>query len=204
LTNKNQAAEIHRKGYEIVGWKEKLQELKTAFEGKFNTQIPLEVALRREEAVKNEAELKNKNVERTQETKSMNLRRVNAELQSKLDTKDRELVQLSKEHKSLTEQCKEVTDHYTKLYDEAKRLVYSLERREHDLNYLKAKMNTKEADHTGTFSLVIGKLQTDLRESNAEVEKLRQLWLQSQKECLETKEKISQMDEENIVLKVDV
>lgn len=46
---------------------------------------------------------------------------------------------------NLKTQYSEVTSHYTKLYEEAKHLIYAIERREHDLNFLKAKMNAQEA-----------------------------------------------------------
>lgn len=34
----------------------------------------------------------------------------------------------------------EVHLHYVKLYEEAKHLIYALERKEHDINYLKSKV----------------------------------------------------------------
>lgn len=143
------------------------------------------------------------------ETKNVNLRRENAMLKMQLDSKNRQLEQVSKDYKSLNEQFGEIKAHYTKLYDETKHLIYSLERKEHDLNYLRAKMTEKEAgriliyvDHSGTFSLVLGKLQSDLKTTKAEADRLLQLWIQSQKEGLEIKERIAILEEENILLNV--
>lgn len=169
--------------------------------------IPLENAFRREEVIKAEAGEEIRTIERQEESKNLSLRRDITILKTQLDAKSRQLTQMTTDQTVLKIQHTELNAHYTKLYEEAKHLIYTVERKEHDLNFLKAKMNAEEAgiyninlDHSGTISLVFGKLKQELKDSHLETDRLQQLWVRSQKESLKAKDQITELQEENSLL----
>lgn len=198
----NATSEINSKSLDIISLKTQLNNLKEHYELRLKTCIPLENAFRREEKIKEDAEIEIMSIERDEESKNLTLRRQITILKNQLESKDSKLTQITSEQKNLTVQFNEISGHYNKLYEEAKHLIYALERKEHDLNFLKAKINEEQADHTGAINLVFGNLQTELKESKKEVDRLQQLWLQSQKESLKAKDKIAELEEQNSILNV--
>jgi hypothetical protein len=114
------------------------------------------LAAKKEEQVRLEAQIEIEHTKREEFGKNTELRHSNAELQMQLQEKNEQLVTfdtylrwfhlwsvqqiLLREKKVLNQSYMDINKHYNKLYDEARHLMYDLERKEHDVNFLKAKM----------------------------------------------------------------
>ncbi|KAL2913632.1 hypothetical protein HK105_206792 [Polyrhizophydium stewartii] len=203
-TEELKSADVEKKAMAISSLKAKITQLKSDFDEKMRLHVPVEHAVHREEIVKQQAAAEVKAVTREEETKNIKLRRQNAQLQMKVNETAEKVLHVTQERDMIQEQYQEISAHYSKLYEEAKHLIYALERREHDLNFLRAKMSQKEADNTGTFNLLMGKLRKDLADSADEKDRLQQLWLESQKDALKAKERVSQLEQENAFLQTKI
>ncbi|KAL5036907.1 hypothetical protein RTP6_004421 [Batrachochytrium dendrobatidis] len=199
-TKEDQSAEVDKKTTVISNLKSKISQLKSDFDEKMRLHVPVNQAFHREEQIKQQALSEIKSITRDEETKSINLRRQNAQLQMKVNDTSEKMLHITQERNLVKEQYEDISAHYAKLYEETKYLIYALERREHDLNFLKGKMNQKEIDNTGAFNIIMGKLQKKLDESIKEKDRLQQLWLESQKDALKAKEQVTKLQNENSFL----
>ena len=104
-------------------------------------------------------------------------------------------------HENLQSRYNDVHGHYMSLYEEAKLLIYSLERKEHDVNYLKSKLTENpEADKNRILDLANLKLQKELNSSKAANDHLQKMWLDTQKETLKCKEKLQKLSQDYATL----
>ena len=55
---------------------------------------------------------------------------------------------MKREHSKLKEEYDLVNGHYQKLYDEAQHLMYTLQRKEHDMEYYRERTAKREAGNT--------------------------------------------------------
>lgn len=99
-------------------------------------------------------------------------------------------------------------------------MTYTLERKDHDLNLAKAKSNSLEQgelhcplekmlkvkilrlDHKDAFDTLIVGLQTEVKTLKSEKEKLKTLWLESQKLLVCEQSKYTGLLQENDMLQV--
>ncbi|ORY53523.1 hypothetical protein BCR33DRAFT_654813, partial [Rhizoclosmatium globosum] len=131
--------ELERKTSTVSDMKGKIKQLKSDFDMKMRNEV-IHLAAKKEDQVRSQAQMEIENIKRDQMSKNTDLRHINAEFQMMMKQKDEQLNDLTKEKESLRKSYTEINNHYNKLYDEARHLMYDLERREHDCNYLKAKL----------------------------------------------------------------
>ncbi|OUM59185.1 hypothetical protein PIROE2DRAFT_15352, partial [Piromyces sp. E2] len=99
----------------------------------------------------------------------------------------------------------QINDHYTKLNDEAQKMVNNLEMKEHDINILRQKLVDKTQENDLQHEkLVQQKLQKEIAVSKLENERIQKLWLDSQKEEIKSKDIISKLSEDNAHLKTQL
>ena len=99
--------------------------------------------------------------------------------------------------------------------------MYDLERKEHDINCLKAKVNELNegyiiqyknyhkfltflflVDKTRPYQMALLKIQKDLDVAKKENDNIQNMWLESQKENLKSKDEINRLQNDNIFLRV--
>ena len=176
--------------------------MKADFDVQMQLHVSVEQCVKREEKIKQEALVQVKQVTRDEESKNINFRKENASLKIKNISNEEQIFHLQLERDVIKERYDEISAHYMKLYDETKHLIYALERREHDLNFLKAKMSQKEADNNGTFNIILGKLRQENSDTEKEKDRLQQLWLESQKDYFKARDRSKDLEQENSSLKV--
>ncbi|KAJ3319323.1 hypothetical protein HDV06_006431 [Boothiomyces sp. JEL0866] len=184
----------------VASLKSKIEGMQLEFEEKLRFYIPVEKAFKQEEAVQMDAQKHIKNIQRDEDAKNLDLRNENAKLKMALFAKEDELKILQNSFASLKEQNEELNEQYSKLNEEAKQMVYTLERKEHDLNLFRAKAAEKEEDYKETFHLAIAELRDDLKSSNIEKDRVQTLWLQSQKELVSEQARYQKLKAENELL----
>jgi chromosome segregation ATPase len=100
-------------------------------------------------------------------------------------------------YECLKQKTQDLNLHYNSLHDSAKQMNYSLERKEHDLNLMKAKANALEADNKEAFNLIITSLNGDIKKLGEEKDKIKTLWLESQKELVAQQHRYKELEIEN-------
>ncbi|KAJ3214334.1 hypothetical protein HDU67_001775 [Dinochytrium kinnereticum] len=129
--------ELDRKSQRISDLKANIDKMKDEFDLKIRNELIVQVA-KKEEIVQTQAEIEIKKIQRNEEGKNIDLRSENAQFRMRIHDLDEKL-RVSNLEKQSYERCfTEVNTHYVRLYEEAKHLMYDLERKEHDVNYLKA------------------------------------------------------------------
>eukprot|EP00842_Homolaphlyctis_polyrhiza_P005658 jgi/Hompol1/6093/HPOL_000353-RA len=86
--------ELDKKVVAMHTLKSRVNLLKADFEEKMRLHVPVDQAMRREEVIKQQAAAEVKIIAREEETKNINLRRDNAQLQMALDEKTEQMLQL--------------------------------------------------------------------------------------------------------------
>ncbi len=198
--NQLRSAELERKSLNVEGLRAKLAFLRQDFESKLNSQVTLDSQLQREETIIKEAQKSIKVTERDEESKNLNFRQQITRLRADLAAKTKDHENVSNEYTSLQNQYKDVSKHYQKLHDEAKHLIYAVERKEHDINILRSKLECTNMDNFSSNNQTIAKLEKDLVESRSEFEKMKEMWMQSQKDLLKFKSKVQELEDKNIIL----
>ncbi|KAI8855305.1 hypothetical protein BC829DRAFT_359323 [Chytridium lagenaria] len=135
--NKLATDELDRKAQRISDLKANMEKMKRQFEDKIKNELIVQVA-KKEEIVQAQAEIDIRKIKRNEEGKNTDLRSENAQFRMKIHDLDEKLRVASLEKQSYERCFTEVNTHYVRLYEEAKHLMYDLERKEHDVNYLKA------------------------------------------------------------------
>jgi chromosome segregation ATPase len=145
LTKANESLErtLAKKTDEIVSIRSELQVLSAANKEAMRFQVNAEQALRREERVQLEAKQEIESIRKDAEGQSFDLRRENAKLTLELGDRKQELVELRRTHAVLQQQYQEISSHYAKLHEEAKQMIYTLERKDYDLNLFKSKASAQ-------------------------------------------------------------
>ncbi|KAH9272575.1 hypothetical protein BASA83_005076 [Batrachochytrium salamandrivorans] len=192
--------EIDKKNAEMSGLKSRLSRLKSDFEQQMKIHVPVEKAIHREVLIKQQATNEIKCIEREEESKNIDLRRQNALLKMKINDLSEKNVCIAQERDLVKEKYSEISTHYSKLYEEANHLMYTLERREYDLNLIRAKMNQKEVDRTGTSNIIIGRLEKNLADAIKERDRLQKLWLESHKDSLKEKANVTHLEQEKLFI----
>ncbi|OAJ41204.1 hypothetical protein BDEG_24838 [Batrachochytrium dendrobatidis JEL423] len=90
--NEDQSAEVDKKTTVISNLKSKISQLKSDFDEKMRLHVPVNQAFHREEQIKQQALSEIKSITRDEETKSINLRRQNAQLQMKVNDTSEKMV----------------------------------------------------------------------------------------------------------------
>ncbi|KAJ3119051.1 hypothetical protein HDU96_003226 [Phlyctochytrium bullatum] len=196
--------ELDRKSEKISDLKSKIDKMKNEFEEKIRNELIVQVA-KKEEIVQARAEVEIQHIKRNEEGKNIDLRSENAQFRMKIHDLE-ERLRVAVLDKASYERCfNEVNTHYVRLYEEAKHLMYDLERKEHDVNYLKATIQEyNEVDKTRPFQMAIAKLQKDLEGAKAETNRMQNLWLESQKENMKSKDDIAKLTSDNLFLKTQL
>ncbi|KAJ3342081.1 hypothetical protein HDU91_000586, partial [Kappamyces sp. JEL0680] len=163
-------------------------------------QLPLEEVSRREEKLALEAQEQETILKREAEAKNLMLRHEIATLKNELSKKETECFEISKSYEGLKQQNQELNRHYNALHDSAKQMNYTLDRKEHDLNMFKAKATELETDNKEAFNIIITGLTNDVKGLQEEKEKLKTLWLESQKELVMEQTRYKALIQENDAL----
>ncbi|KAJ3033332.1 hypothetical protein HDV00_006488 [Rhizophlyctis rosea] len=196
--------ELHRRNESVSELKWRIDSMKNDFDIKMKDEIFMHVA-RKEEQVNATAASQLRAIEREHEGKTINLRHSNAELQMMMIAQKEELRHARHERDAYRDRFNEINAHYGKLYDESKYLIYALERKEHDVNYLKSKIQEKTlVDQTRPLQMAMQKLQKDLHKSRNENDKLQKMWLEGQKEGLKGKERSAKLEEDSVFMKTQL
>ncbi|KAJ3278552.1 Coiled-coil domain-containing protein 40, partial [Borealophlyctis nickersoniae] len=196
--------ELNRKTSRISDLSTKIESLKSDFDLKMRNDLITQVA-RKEEQANAAASNQVRTIVKEQEGKTINLRHENAELHMTLNAQQEQLRDISHDRDVFKSRYEEINSHYVRLYDEAKHLIYALERKEHDVNYLKSKIQERDhGDKTRPLQLALLKLQKDLEASKLENDRLQNMWLQSQKDSLKAKESSGKLNDSNSFLKTQL
>jgi chromosome segregation ATPase len=145
LTKSNESLEraLAKKNDEIVSIRSELQTLNATNKETMRYQVNAEQAYRREERVQLEARQEIESVRKEGEAQTFELRRENAKLTLELGERKQELSELHRTHAVLKEQYQEISTHYAKLHEEAKQMIYTLERKDYDLNLFKSRSSAQ-------------------------------------------------------------
>jgi chromosome segregation ATPase len=135
--------EVAKKTEDFVNVKGELEQVTCANKETMRYQIRAEDAFRREEDLQEESKKQVESVKREGDSKNFELRRENASLKLEMHKRDEELADVQKNYSVLQEQYKEISGHYAKLHEEAKQMIYILERKEYDLNLFKSKTSAQ-------------------------------------------------------------
>ncbi|KAJ3123918.1 hypothetical protein HK098_001563 [Nowakowskiella sp. JEL0407] len=194
--------ELDRKTLNISDMKDKLENMKNEFDRKWKDETIRITAKKEEQAIaKVSGEVKN--ITREQEDRNVSLRRVNAEMKMFIAEQDQKMKDVTDERNTLKRKFEETNNHYVNLYEEAKHLVYALERKEHDVNFLKSKLQDLK-DRSRPYEMSILKLQKELIASKNENDRLQNLWLESVKDLLKFKNELTSISSENTYLKTQI
>ncbi|KAJ3320092.1 Coiled-coil domain-containing protein 40, partial [Blyttiomyces sp. JEL0837] len=196
--------ELERKTISLSEMKGRLDHLKFDFEEKIRNETIMQVA-KKEELVRAFAEAEIKHIRRDEEGKNTDLRHENAELRMQLLQSEDKLRIITEERDRIQKIYDDVNNHYMRLYDEAKHLMYDLERKEHDINYLKATVQElNEVDKTRPYQMAVAKLQKELGNAKSEIDNIQTMWLESQKENLKCKNEIGRLSMDNTFLRTQL
>ncbi|KAJ3107366.1 hypothetical protein HDU97_004248 [Phlyctochytrium planicorne] len=196
--------ELGRKSQTISDLKATIDKLKYDFDEKIRNELIIQVA-RKEEIVQSQAEIEVKKIRRNEEGKNTDLRSEIAQFRMRIHELEEKLRVTTLEKTSFERCFSEVNTHYVRLYEEAKHLMYDLERKEHDVNYLKATIQEfNEVDKTRPFQMAIAKLQKDLETEKGETDRMQNMWLEAQKENLKSKDDIARLTSDNLFLKTQL
>ncbi|KAJ3047995.1 hypothetical protein HK097_010978 [Rhizophlyctis rosea] len=196
--------ELERKNATVSELKWRIDAMKKDFDVQMRDEVFMQVA-RKEEQVNASANAQLRSVEREHEGKNINLRHSNAEQQMKIISQKEDLRNLRHERDAYRDRYKEINSHYVKLYDESKYLIYALERKEHDVNYLKSKIQERTlVDQTRPLQMAMLKLQKDLQAARNENDRLQKMWLEGQKANLTGKERSARLEEESVFMKTQL
>ncbi|TPX38692.1 hypothetical protein CcCBS67573_g10703 [Chytriomyces confervae] len=192
--------EVDRKAGVISDLKGKLERMKHDFELKMRN----ELVAKKEDVVRAQAQSEIENTKKEELCKNTNLRQENAQLTLKLQQMAEDNRILQKEKQSLNANYSEINTHYNRLYEEARHLMYDLERKEHDINYLKATLrDSSENDATIPYQISMSKLQKDMDAIRAENDNVQKMWLESQKDIHKCKNEMSRLKDDNVYLRVE-
>lgn len=81
-------------------------------------------------------------------------------------------------------------------------MVYSIERREHDLNVFRAKTTEQAESHKEAYNLMLVELKSELETVKIEKDRLQTLWLEAQKQMVNDQAKYNALFKEHDMLQV--
>ncbi|KAJ3352503.1 hypothetical protein HDU83_007922 [Entophlyctis luteolus] len=192
--------ELERKSSAVSELKGKIEALKADFDEKMRNEV-IFLAAKKEEQVKLQAQAEIESKKREEFGKNTELRHANAELHLQLHQKQEQLKDLQNESKVLQRSYNDINTHYNKLYDEARHLMYDLERKEHDVNYLKSKM---QGDTAIPLKVELEKMQKESAAIKIENDNIQKMWLEAQKEISKGKAEIKRILDDNIYLRTQL
>ncbi|KAJ3202003.1 hypothetical protein HDU82_007674 [Entophlyctis luteolus] len=196
--------ELERKSSAVSELKGKIEALKADFDEKMRNEV-IFLAAKKEEQVKLQAQAEIESKKREEFGKNTELRHANAELHLQLHQKQEQLKDLQNENKVLQRSYNDINTHYNKLYDEARHLMYDLERKEHDVNYLKSKMQGQtESDTAIPLKVELEKMQKESAAIKIENDNIQKMWLEAQKEISKGKAEIKRILDDNIYLRTQL
>ncbi|KAI8819061.1 hypothetical protein BJ741DRAFT_179644 [Chytriomyces cf. hyalinus JEL632] len=196
--------EVDRKAGVISDLKGKLERMKHDFELKMRNEV-IQLAAKKEDVVRAQAQSEIENTKKEELCKNTNLRQENAQLTLKLQQMAEDNRILQKEKQSLNANYSEINTHYNRLYEEARHLMYDLERKEHDINCLKATLrDSSENDATIPYQISMSKLQKDMDAIRAENDNVQKMWLESQKDIHKCKNEMSRLKDDNVYLRTQL
>ncbi|KAI8815798.1 uncharacterized protein EV422DRAFT_501993 [Fimicolochytrium jonesii] len=131
--------ELQRKSEMVSDLKSRLESVKQEFENKLRNDVLLNVA-KREEQFESWATTEVEAVTRDEENKTTLLRREQAQLRLENNTLQETIRELRHQLTVANERYEHINGHYSRLYDESKHIIYSLEKKEHDVNALKGRL----------------------------------------------------------------
>jgi chromosome segregation ATPase len=204
LSNKLAVKEINDK-------KDKINELMNSIKSlnqSFKTQIKDEVIMKvgeKEEKIIKEATKEINDITRNFESTNDSLRNENARLHMKIKDLKEQIVEKDSAHEKYKCLYNQINDHYSKLNDEAQKMVNNLEMKEHDINILRQKLVDKTQENDLQHEkLIQQKLQKEIAFSKLEKERIQKLWINSQKEEIKSKDIINKLSEDNAHLKTQL
>ncbi|KAL3899001.1 MAG: hypothetical protein SGCHY_002347 [Lobulomycetales sp.] len=182
--------ELHRKNLIVSELKNKLDRVKEDFNSNAKVEA-IEKFAKTHDSIEVAAERRVLKAEQEAARDNYQLRHKNAELNAKLHEMEGRIAVFDSSYNTLKSQYDKVHEHYVKLYNDAKHIVYTLERKEHDVNYLKSVINgSEESDQTRKLKMNISLLQKELASSDTANHRLQTMWTDSQKEIFKIKQQL--------------
>jgi hypothetical protein len=193
------ARQVDQKNGTLSQLRTKIQGLKEDFDQRLQREVERRVTLTAEE-MQGQAKAESDAIHRQNTGASLSLRQANAQLHKEKELLLQELKQVKEERFTVRATLHEVNDHYTRLYEESKAIMYESERMQHDLLAAKAKM--EEYQRQEQAWVADDSVVQELAEAKRENARLQSMWLTSQKEACELKETCARAKEEAQVLQV--
>ncbi|KAJ3186824.1 hypothetical protein HK101_009566 [Irineochytrium annulatum] len=194
--------ELEGKNRTVTELRTKIDKMKREFDDKLRNELQIQIA-RKEEAAINAARSEISHVVKSEAGKNIDVRHENAQLHMRIHNLEETLRIANIDKGIIKKGYDEVNGHYIQLYEEAKHLMYDLERKEHDVNYLKATIQElNEVDKTRPFQMAVGKLQKELLAAKVENDRMQNMWLESQKDNLKSKDEIAKLTKELVFVNV--
>ncbi|KAI8906185.1 hypothetical protein DFJ77DRAFT_477750 [Powellomyces hirtus] len=176
--------EIQRKNQTISELKARIESMKREFDEKLQNETITQVA-RKEEHLTTRFSSETQHALHAAENQTVTLRHDNATLRLQLAALKETLAKLEIEKTTLSDSNTHLTSHYSTLYTESQRIIYELEKKEHDVNKLKGALTeSKHEDKTLAHRLELQHMQAELAACKAENERLQNRWLTEKKQAL--------------------
>ncbi|KAJ3021052.1 hypothetical protein HKX48_009297 [Thoreauomyces humboldtii] len=196
--------ELQRKAQTVAELNARIEAMTEQFELRLKSETHAHVA-RKEEQVEARTSNEIRTAARAAEGLTVTLRHDNAELRLQLAAQSEEIRVLQIEKAALVDRYGAINNHYGKLYDESKHVMYALEKKEHDVNALKgALVESRHEDKTRAHQLELQSMQKELAQSKAANEALQSRWLQAHKAGLKRKEDHEKLLQENMFLQTQL
>jgi len=107
-------------------------------------------------------------------------------------------MEVQHERDILRKRIEEINKHYNRLYEESKYLIYSLERKQHDLNHLNIKLaSALGGDNPDEIlQMEMNRLQNDLAKLKKENDKIQKMWVEEREDNLKLKSRYQALQSE--------
>lgn len=192
--------ELDRKSATVSELKANIEKLREEFDLTIQNEL-IKSTARKEEQVEAKATLEIQKVKLNLEGKNYIIRRDNATLKLALHEKADIINEVMHQKEKIQEKYQQINHAYIQLYEEAKHLVYGLERKELDVNLLKSKLQEQiDSDPTQPYQILLLKLQKELQGAKIDNDKLQKMWLESQKINFEQKQENEKLKNETLFL----
>ncbi|TPX37056.1 hypothetical protein SmJEL517_g00860 [Synchytrium microbalum] len=161
-------------------------------------------AAEREEQARAEMLAENAVSNRLSDAQQVRLRHHNAELQMEILQLQTDLTAIKAERDTLRAQVGDVNGQFNMEYEESKKLRLLMERKEHDMNILKAQVAQLGQWDKNPLQPLLSSVKKDLAQVKSENDRLRMMWLEAQKENIKAKDVSAKAVDDYMSLKTQI